>query len=129
MPWQPAAIRYPDAEQLLCDRTRTLVGPRWPGLFVSRAIPNPRREQMVIWNRDGGNTDGATDHPRMRCRVWAKTDKDANDLARDVVALMPLLGQPVTRVEHLSGPYEVPDDSGQAQRYLLFQIDTEGAPP
>jgi hypothetical protein len=64
----------------------------------------------------------------MRCRVWAPTDAEANDLAALVVALVPLMvdGAPILRVSHESGPYHVPDESGTPQRYLMFEIHTRG---
>lgn len=128
MPWQPAAILYPDAELLVTGALRALlVAQGEVGVHVGRKIPSPRETRMVIVNRDGGNADGF-DHPRLRVRVWDATQQAANDLARLVVALMPRLVNTtaVTHVEHLSGPYEVPDESGAQQRYLLFQLTTRG---
>lgn len=126
--WQPAPILYPDAELLVTGALRSLLAAEGEiGVHVGRKIPSPRQSRMVIVNRDGGNADGL-DHPRLRVRVWDTTEQAANDLARLVVALMPRLVNTtaVTRVEHLSGPYEVPDESGAQQRYLLFQLTTRG---
>lgn len=132
MPWQPAPLIFPDVELVLTASVRNLLALSGEvGVFVSNRIPSARRERMVIFNRDGGAHDGVTDRARVRCRVWDTTDQEASDLARAVVALMPRLvdGSPVTRVEHISGPLEVPDESGQAQRYLNFVIHTEGSTP
>lgn len=131
MTWQPAAILYPDAEQVACDAIRPLlVSAGQTGVYVGNKIPNPRRDRMVIWNCDGGNASDMRDRPRMRCRVWATDDKAANDLARLIVALMPLMvdGAPILRVEHLSGPYDVPDESRQVQKFLLFEMHMRGEP-
>lgn len=130
MPWQPAAIRFPDVELLVTGALRPLIAGRETGVYVGRSIPTPRKQRMVIVNRDGGASDGMTDRPRVRVRVWDETAQKANDLAGLVVALMPRLigATDVVRVQHLSGPFEVPDSSDQEQRYLLFQLDTEGAP-
>ena len=126
MPWQTSTVLYPDAELLMTEKTRAL----FPGVFVSNAVPNPRRDQMLIWNRDGGSSANLRDRARMRCRVWARRPQDATDLARQLVARLPGLvnGDPIVHLEHLSGPYDLPDESGQAQRYLLFEIHTRGVP-
>lgn len=135
MPWQPAPIIYPDVELLVTSRLRTLLAARGEAdVFVGPYIPDPkaggRRKRMVIVNRDGGNVSNLTDRPRVRVRVWDQTDQKANDLARLIVALMQRLvdGAPVTRVEHLSGPIEIPDESKEEQRYLLFELHTQGVP-
>lgn len=130
MPFQPAPILFPDVELVVTTGLRAeLLAAGEVGVFVGNKIPSPRRPRMVVVNRDGGNDDGVTDFPRLRVRVWDSTAQKANDLARLVVALMPRLVNTngVTRVQHLSGPYEVPDEAaGANQRYLLFQISTEG---
>lgn len=129
MPWQPSAVLYPDAETVIPARLRALLAARSvTDVYVGRDIPNPRRPRMVVWNRDGGGSDGLRDQPRMRCRVWAPTDAEANDLAALVVALVPHMvdGAPILRATHESGPYDVPDDSDQPQRYLMFEIHTRG---
>lgn len=132
MPWQPAPIIFPDVELALSSSVRNLLAMSGEvGVFVSNRVPSVRRDRMVIFNRDGGANDGVTDRPRVRCRVWGTTDQGANDLARTIVMLMPRLvdGSPVTRVENVSGPFEVADESGQAQRYLNFVVHTKGSTP
>ena len=127
MPWQPAPILFPDVELLVSTALRPLlVAAGETGVYVGRAIPNPRRARMVVVNRDGGADDGMTDSPRLRVRVWDTTPQKATDLARKVAALMQnLVGTTsVTYVRKQSGPYAVPDESGQEQRYLLFDLRT-----
>lgn len=129
MPWQPTALLFPDVETVVPARLRTLLAARdIDDVFVGRSVPPVRRPRMLTVNRDGGNASGARDRARVRVRVWDEDDAAANDLAALVVAITPLMadGAPILRVEHLSGPYEIPDDSGQPCRYLLFQIDTRG---
>lgn len=131
MPWQPAAILFPDVELLVTTALRPLIFAEGDAdVYVGRSVPSQRRDRMVIVNRDGGLSDGATDRPRIRIRVWDTTPQAANDLARLVVALMPRLIETtaVVRVEHLSGPFEVADQSKAEQRYLLFQLHTQGVP-
>lgn len=129
MPWQPAPILHPDAEMVCCDGIRALlVAAGETGVFVGNRIPSKRRGRMVIFNRDGGSEQGVFDNPRMRCRVWDDTDQKANDLARLVASLMPLLanGNPILSVARESGPYDVPDESQRFQKYLLFNLRTRG---
>lgn len=130
MPWQPAPILFPDVELVVTGALRALLAAAGQAdVYVSRSIPNPRRARMVVVNRDGGPS-ATLDRPRLRVRAWDSSPQAANDLARLVVALMqrlPNATPDVLSVEHLSGPYDVPDDSGQEQRYLLFQLTTRGS--
>lgn len=129
MPWQPAPIVYPDAELVCTTGLRALLAARGiTDVHVGNRIPEQRRARMVIFNRDGGAARGIFDNPRMRCRVWDVTDANANALAGLVVALMQLLidGAPVVAASKESGPYDVPDESQSAQKYLLFNLRTRG---
>ncbi len=132
MPWQPAAIVYPDAELVLTGRLRTELAAR-PELyaasaFVSNSVPNPRRDYMVIIRRDGGPEGELRDQARISLQVWAKTEKDANDLARLVVALTKTFadGSPIVAVVPNSGPMAIPDESGQPLRYIVADFHTRG---
>lgn len=127
MSWQPAALLFPDAEAVVCQGLRPLlVAQGETDVHVDRRIPNPRTPRMVVVNRDGGALGEMRDQPRIRLRVWDATDEAAADLSALVVALMPKLAGngTVLRVEHLSGPYDVTDESGKPQRYLLYEIHT-----
>lgn len=134
MPWQPAAVVFPDIELVLPNAIRPLLidelGLTTPEelatLYVGRAVPNPRLPRMVTFTRDGGDDNGHTDRARVRVRVFDEDDEAATDLARKIPALLQLLvdGDPITSVRKLSGPYDVPDSSGQPQRYLLFETHT-----
>lgn len=129
MPWQPAAILYPDAELLLTGAFRAaLLAAGEPDVYVGREIPSKRRDRMVILTRDGGASDGLYDNPRIRCTAWDTTDQKAIDLARLVVALSPrlVLNGTVKRAQHLSGPFEVAEP--QPCQYLLFEFQTKGVP-
>lgn len=131
MPWQPTPLLFPDVETIVPAKLRALFVAKSKVVeYVGRTVPTPRRASMVTVTRDGGNVSGARDQARVRVLVWNDDDEACRDLAALVVALAPLMadGAPIIRVEHLSGPYEVPDDSGQPCRYLLFQIDTRGVP-
>lgn len=92
-------------------------------VYFDRRVPNPRKDRMVIVRRDGGNISGAFDRPRVTIDVWAKSDKDATDLANLMVALA--FDAPGTngcvRVQHLSGPLDVTEASGQPRRTVLIE--------
>ncbi len=94
------------------------------GVHFDRAVPSTRRDRMVIVRRDGGQVTGLFDRPRVALDVWAKTEQDATDLARLVIALAlqaPLADAGVTAVTHLSGPNAVPDESKQPRRLALIE--------
>lgn len=131
---QPAAILFPDVELVFTDYLRTALAGRpeayASGVFVSNAVPNPRRDRMVIVRRDGGpRTSTTLEAARVAVRVWASTDRDANDLARLVRALLWAMpdGDPVTAVRDLSGPSAVPDASGQPLRFLTVEAVVRGS--
>ena len=129
MTWQPAPILFPDAELTLTTALRTAISSRGEsGVFVGNRIPATRRDRMVIVIRDGGTASNLRDRARMRVLVWDTTDQKATNLARLVVALAPtLIGSGgILRSDHLSGPYEVPDESKQPCRYLLFEFHLRG---
>ena len=98
-------------------------------VYVGRKVPNPRRDRIVICRRDGGNVTGLFDRPRVAFDVWAKTDADAADLASLIIALA--FDAPgangCLRVEHLSGPNDVADPSGQPRRLSLIEATHRAA--
>jgi hypothetical protein len=103
----------------LVDRTE----PYAQGVKFDRKVPNPRPDRLVVVRRDGGNVTGVFDRPRVSFDVWAKTEQDATDLARLVIALA--FDAPgdegCVRVSHLSGPNSVADPSGQPRRLSLIE--------
>lgn len=127
--WQPPEQKPRDAELVLAAAVRALLlEADESDVYVSRKVPDTRRDRMVILTRDGGGFDGLRDRVRLRVRVWDVTDAAANDLAALVVGLMfRLVSAGVAlHVEHLSGPLDVTDKSEQPQRYCLFEIHLRG---
>ena len=62
--------------------------------------------------------------------VWAKTEQDATNLANLMIALAlkaPLADAGCVRVEHLSGPNDVADPSGQPRRLSLIEATHRAA--
>lgn len=136
MPWQPAAIIYPDIELALTGRIRAALAARpetyAAEVYVANTVPNPRRDRMVIVRRDGGTQTGVRDRPRVSLRIWATSEKEANDLARLVIALCQTFadGAPVLAVpvDAITGPTPIPDESGQPMRYVVAEFHTRGVP-
>lgn len=128
--WQPAPVLHPDVELVVAGKIKAALRARGDLAFVGRSIPKPRPDRLVVFIRDGGAADGVLDTASLRCRVFETTEQKANDLAMLVAALMPTLanGAPITRVVQQSGPYEVTDEAGAQQRYLLFDVTTRGVP-
>ena len=126
MTMQPLAALPVDADLWWIVYLRgALVGRSEPyaqGVYFDRRVPTTRRDRMVIVRRDGGNVVGAFDRPRIALDVWAKTEQEATDLARLMVALA--FDAPGTngcvRVTHESGPNDVADPSGQPRRLSLI---------
>ena len=126
MTMQPLAALPVDADLWWIVYLRgALVGRSEPyaqGVYFDRRVPATRRDRMVIVRRDGGNVVGAFDRPRIALDVWAKTEQEATDLARLMVALA--FDAPGTngcvRVTHESGPNDVADPSGQPRRLSLI---------
>lgn len=95
------------------------------GVKVDNKVPNPRPAKLVAVRRDGGpRLDAAREAARLAVRVWATTEADATALANLVRALLDVAadGDPVLRVDQLSGPSPVADESGQPLRYMVIEL-------
>lgn len=120
----------PDAELWATGYVREWLADADEEAFVGNRVPDQRRPRMVIVRRDGGRSpEPARDVPRIAVRVWGATEQDATDLTSIVRAgLAAAAGDgPCRRVEELSGPTPIPDESGQPQRYLLWEFVLRGA--
>lgn len=131
--WQPTPALPIDADLwwivylrgALSDRSESYA----QNVHVGRKVPNPRVDRMLIVRRDGGNVTGTFDRPRITLDCWAKTDQDVANLARLVTALA--FDAPgadsCVRVEHLSGPNDVTEASGQPRRSVLIEATHRAA--
>jgi hypothetical protein len=132
---QPPVIVFPDVELWACDYLKTALAARPESfadtVYVGVKVPDPRRDRMVIVRRDGGpRLDTVREAARLGVRVWATSEQDATDLARLVRALMWMApdGSPVCRVNDLSGPSPVADESKQPLRFFSLELIVRGAP-
>jgi len=135
MTWQPPAVVFPDVELvltgLLRDALATRGEPYAADVYVGTTTPNPRRPRMVTIRRDGGTSiEGLLEAAQVGVNVWADSEQNVNDLARLVRALLWAApnGKPICRVDDVSGPIAIADDSGQPLRYLTFEITVRGEP-
>ena len=135
MTWQPPRVVFPDVELVLCDRLRDALNTRPEAyaadVYEGTTVPNPRRPRMVTIRRDGGsNVEGLLEAAQVGVNVWAATERDVNDLARLTRALLwaTPTGAPITRVDDVSGPIAIADESGQPLRYLTVEVALRGEP-
>lgn len=128
---QPVAVVFPDAEMWATAAFRAALSGRGESyaqdVFVGIAVPTGRRDRMVIFRRDGGPSRGLLDFPRFGVRVFARSEKEAADLARLTSGLLRSLpGDGVcVRTTELSGASSVPDV--QPHRYMTFEAALRGA--
>lgn len=136
MPWQPLGLIFPDIELVLTGRFRTALASRSEpfaqDVFVSNTVPAARRDRMLIVRRDGGTQAEMRDRPRATFLVWADSEKEADDLARLVMALAPTFvdGSPILAapLSGRSGPFPVADESPQFLRQMSVEFHTRGVP-
>jgi hypothetical protein len=121
-------IVFQDIEMVLTTYLRTaLAAHGYPGVYVS----NRRQSQPVaVWiRRDGGPMlDPLRDAARVAVNVYSAGSTDANvsALTNKVSALMRAApdGDPIVRVEQLSGPS--PIAGTVPQRFLVFEVVHRG---
>lgn len=110
--------------------------PYCKSVYVSNkfAPASPPRDRQVVVRDDGGpDTSVITSEPAVGVTILAKTEADANGLARLVKALVRDCagmdpGNPVAAVIASSGPYEVPEESTSHRRYMTFTFSVVGEP-
>lgn len=135
MSWQPPRIIFPDVEMAVCALLRGALGTRTEAyaqdVYIGTTVPNPRLPRMITIRHDGGSRlDGSLELAQLGINVWANVETDVNDLARLTRALLWAApnGKPITRVDDISGPVAVPDESGQFLRYLTVEATLRGEP-
>lgn len=133
MSWQPPRIIFPDVERLICGLLREALTsrpePYATDVYVGTTVPNPRLPRMLTVRHDGGSRiDAALETAQLGINVYAMTETDVNDLARLTRALLWAApnGKPITRVDDVSGPVAVPNESGQFLRYLTVEATLRG---
>jgi len=81
------------------------------GVTVAPEIPATKTARMVTVRDDSGPDDGVQTRRRQGVNVWA-VRSDAESLALLCMAILRGCadGQPITRTDSFSGPYQVTDD-------------------
>lgn len=132
---QPPVIVFPDVEMWATTYLRAALSGRpesfASNVYVSNSVPDTRRDRMVVVRRDGGpRLDTVREAARLGVRVWATSEPDATDLARLIRALLWMApdGNPVCKVNDLSGPSPVADESKQPLRFFTVELIVRGAP-
>lgn len=131
MTWQPAAILHADVEAWAVTYLQAALDARdedyAQDVYVSNAVPNPRRDRMVTVRRDGGVPESVIDVPRVNVGVWAGTDEDVIDLTRLVAALLlgAADGDPVVRASMVGGQVAIPD--AQPRMSMTYEFRTRGS--
>lgn len=124
-------VVFPDLELWATGYLRTALAARTEpyaaSVYVSNAVPDPRRDRMVTIRRDGGpRLDVVREAARIGVNVWGRTEQEASDLARLVAALLWAApdGNPVCKVTQLSGVSPIAD--AQPRRYSTYELITRG---
>lgn len=106
------------------------VEPYCQSVAVSRdRDESPIRARSVTVRDDGGPQIDATRWlRRVGVNVLATSEAEAKDLANMVTALIVACpdGRPCVKARQTSGPYAVPDASGQPLRYLTAELTVRG---
>lgn len=126
-------VLFPDVELWACGYLRAALAgrsePYASGVYVGNTVPATRTNRMVVVRRDGGpRLDVAREAARLTVRTWATTEQDATDLSRLVAALLwaAPTGDPVLRVDQLTGTSPVADDSRQPLRLATYEVIVRG---
>jgi len=109
------SIIYPSTTGKLCAILRTALTasplPHSSGVVVGPELPATKTARMVTVRDDSGPDDGVQTRRRQGVNVWA-VRADAENLALLCMAILRGCadGQPITRTDSFSGPYQVADD-------------------
>lgn len=132
-PMSKTPITFPDVELWATGWCRTALASRGEDyardVWVSNTVPDPRRDRMVIFRRDGGTRlDQVRDQPRLTIQIWGSSEQEATDLARLVLALLWAApdGNPLCAVPTITGPSPVADESGQPLRLASADLVIRG---
>jgi len=83
------------------------------GVTVQPKLPATLTWRMVTVRDDSGPEDGTQTRRRYGFNVWADSSVDAENLALLCMAILRSAadGNPITFVDQLSGPFEIPTDA------------------
>lgn len=142
LPRLPVAVVHADLEKFLTAYLRRevagLAGNPYPGGFISNEFwdgkGTPPPFQIIVRDDGGPKTSTLTKEPTVGITVLgsdALGKAAVTDLALNVCALMDQSarvepGNPIAAVLSSTGPFKVPDESGQQRRYMTFGLSVVG---
>lgn len=109
----------------LCNFVRDGVG----DVYVGRSVPNPRKDQMVIFSPRGGDQRNiGWMRAFIDCNVWALSDLDADVLSAKVQGLLlsTVLPDPIVDVSLLMAPADIAEPSGATVQFSRFALTFRG---
>ena len=114
------AIVFPDVELFLTQRFRE----RFPDVdYIGRKVPRDleHRRSVIAIRRQGGETWSAfLDVPRVGINVYARTEQEAGDLAREARGFLHTI--PELKRVRTSGPAEATTDTNLERRYFTSEF-------
>lgn len=126
------AVVFPDVELEVVDYLRAALAAR-PEAFAAATVdirvPSPIPARLVQVRRDGGTRlDQTREAARMTINVFAANEADVTDLARLCRALLWAApdGDPIVRVDDISGPVAIPDESQRKRRFFTVEVIVRG---
>lgn len=119
------SLIFPDIDLLMTQEMRE----RLPeGIYIGRKVPSEVPDPAVILTRRGGDSfTRVVDRVRVAVNVYAGTDKQAGDLAREVRShIHALSGEGVIKNCRTSGPAEVSTDTRLSRVYFNAEFTIRG---
>lgn len=124
--WQAAEVAPVDVELWGTGHLRAYLAARpetyAAGVYVGNRKPSSNRPLTIVLRRDGGDSRGLIDNPRLTARIWGDNEGEVIGLSRLVVAAFNVAAGngPCLSVTNILGPSPVPDD---AQHERLVNVE------
>lgn len=125
---------FPDAVELVRDwLLEHLDVPVFVDILNDDEYPNHRQPTFLRVVLTGGSRHNIViDAPRLLLEAWAPSKAEAHDLAqlaRATLHHLPDQRGPVTGIEEMGGPTDLPDPISKSERFtFVFVVHTRGVP-
>lgn len=133
---QPPSIIFPDAEDVVSAVLQAALATRpeafTDNVYVGKNMPSPNgvKPARLIWvQSDGGpRLDKVRTVARMRLNVMGDDEDDVADLTRLAASLLWACpdGDPILRVDGVSGPVTVPDETYAHRKFFTAEVLLRG---
>lgn len=127
----PAKVIFPDVELLLTGLLREefpeveYIGRRVPRGGVDELSANDYGSLIIVRRQGGESYTSLLDRPLVGFNVYARSEKGASDLAREVRAAVHRF--PDLKRVRTSGPAEATTDTNHERRYFTADFTLKGA--